>query len=87
MARRALSRSLKPALLDAEIAGQFAAFAGAFGRAPDYVDGHQHIHLFPQVREALLRVTRHAAPHAWLRQCGRAVRTNARSRRRLFSMR
>lgn len=76
MARRALSRSLKPALLDAEIAGQFAAFRGAFGRAPDYVDGHQHIHVFPQVSEALLRVTRHAAPHAWLRQCGRAVRKN-----------
>jgi predicted glycoside hydrolase/deacetylase ChbG (UPF0249 family) len=74
MARRALSRSLTPALLDAEIAGQFAAFRSAFGRAPDYVDGHQHIHVFPQISEALLRVTKHAAPHAWLRQCGRAVR-------------
>ena len=76
MARRALSRSLAPALLDAEIAGQFAAFAAAFGRAPDYIDGHQHIHVFPQVSEALLRVTKHSAPHAWLRQCGRAVRKN-----------
>jgi len=74
MARRAISRSLAPALLDAEIAGQFAAFRGAFGRAPNYVDGHQHIHVFPQISEALLRVTKHAAPHAWLRQCGRAVR-------------
>jgi predicted glycoside hydrolase/deacetylase ChbG (UPF0249 family) len=76
MARRALSRSLLPALLDAEIAGQFAAFHTAFGRAPDYVDGHQHIHVFPQITEALLRVTKHAAPHAWLRQCGRAARKN-----------
>ena len=76
MAHRALSRTLKPALLDAEIAGQFAAFHGAFGRAPDYVDGHQHIHVFPQVSEALLRVARHAAPQAWLRQCGRATRKN-----------
>jgi chitin disaccharide deacetylase len=76
MARRALSRTLKPALLDAEIAGQFAAFRGAFGRTPDYVDGHQHIHVFPQVSEALLRVAKHAAPHAWLRQCGRAMRKN-----------
>ena len=74
MARRGLSRSLTPALLDAEIAGQFAAFHSAFGRAPDYIDGHQHVHIFPQISEALLRVTRHAAPHAWLRQCGRAVR-------------
>jgi predicted glycoside hydrolase/deacetylase ChbG (UPF0249 family) len=51
-------------------------FAAAFGRAPDYIDGHQHIHVFPQVSEALLRVTKHSAPHAWLRQCGRAVRKN-----------
>ena len=76
MARRGLSRSLTPALLDAEIAGQFAAFRNAFGRAPDYIDGHQHIHVFPQISEALLRVAKHAAPHAWLRQCGRAVRKN-----------
>jgi len=76
MARRALSRSLKPALLDAEIAAQFAAFHHAFGRPPDYVDGHQHIHVFPQISEALLRVSKHAAPQAWLRQCGRVVRKN-----------
>ena len=74
MARRALLRSLKPAVLDAEISSQFAAFHSAFGRAPDYVDGHQHIHVFPGVSEALIRVTEHAAPGAWLRQCGRAER-------------
>jgi chitin disaccharide deacetylase len=74
MAGRALSRSLTPALLDAEIAGQIAAFRGAFGRPPDYIDGHQHIHVFPQISEALLRVAKHAAPNVWLRQCGRAVR-------------
>lgn len=76
MARRGLSRALIPALLDTEIAAQFAAFHEAFGRAPDYVDGHQHIHVFPQVSEALVRVVKHAAPHAWVRQCGRAVRKN-----------
>ncbi len=74
MARRALSRSLQPALLEAEIAAQFAAFRAAFGRMPDYVDGHQHIHVFPQISEALIGVTKRAAPNAWLRQCGRAVR-------------
>ena len=74
VARRALWRTLKPALLEAEITSQFAAFRSAFGCAPDYVDGHQHIHVFPVVREALLRVTKHAAPHAWLRQCARASR-------------
>jgi predicted glycoside hydrolase/deacetylase ChbG (UPF0249 family) len=71
MAGRALIRSLTPALLDAEIAAQFAAFHTAFGRAPDFVDGHQHIHVFPQIREAALRAIRQNAPQAWLRQCGR----------------
>jgi len=71
MAGRALARALKPELLETEISGQFAAFRTAFGRAPDFVDGHQHIHVFPQIREALLRAIKDAAPHAWLRQCGR----------------
>jgi predicted glycoside hydrolase/deacetylase ChbG (UPF0249 family) len=71
MAGRALVGALKPALLETEIASQFAAFRAAFGRAPDFVDGHQHIHLFPQIGEALLRVGKTAAPRAWLRQCGR----------------
>jgi chitin disaccharide deacetylase len=76
MARRGLSRSLTPALLEAEITAQFAAFRAAFGRMPDYIDGHQHIHVFPQISEALIRVTKREAPNAWLRQCGSAVRNS-----------
>jgi predicted glycoside hydrolase/deacetylase ChbG (UPF0249 family) len=71
MAGRALIRSLTPTLLDVEIAAQFSAFRTAFGRAPDFVDGHQHIHVFPQIRGAILRSIRQNAPQAWLRQCGR----------------
>ncbi len=76
MAGRALIRALDPALLRAEISNQFVAFSRAFGRAPDYVDGHQHIHVFPQIGEALLRVVKEAAPQSlpttfWVRQCGR----------------
>jgi chitin disaccharide deacetylase len=73
MAGRALARRHDPALFEAEIFAQFAAFQKAFGRAPDYVDGHQHIHVFPQIREALLRAVKAAAPQAWVRQCGRAA--------------
>jgi predicted glycoside hydrolase/deacetylase ChbG (UPF0249 family) len=73
MAGRALLRRLDRARLEAEIAGQFAAFRKAFGRAPDYVDGHQHIHVFPQIGDALVRVIEQEAPRAWLRQCGRAA--------------
>jgi chitin disaccharide deacetylase len=73
MAGRGLLHRLDRTRLEAEIASQFAAFRSAFGRAPDYVDGHQHIHVFPQIGDALLRVIKHEAPQAWLRQCGRAA--------------
>jgi predicted glycoside hydrolase/deacetylase ChbG (UPF0249 family) len=73
MAGRALAHLQHPDLLEAEIQAQFDAFQDAFGRAPDYVDGHQHIHVFPQIGEALLRATKRVAPQAWVRQCGRAA--------------
>ncbi len=78
MAGRALAHWLKPEDLEIEIARQFAAFVAAFGRTPDFVDGHQHIHVFPQIRNVLVRVIKDAAPRAWLRQCGRpaAARKN-----------
>ena len=54
----------------AEMRAQFKAFVKAFGRPPDFVDGHQHVHLFPQVRQPRSRRSRWMAPHAWVRQCG-----------------
>jgi chitin disaccharide deacetylase len=61
-----------------EISGQMQAFAAAFGRPPDFVDGHQHVHLLPQIGDALLHVVKETAPHAWVRQCGRALPFGAR---------
>jgi predicted glycoside hydrolase/deacetylase ChbG (UPF0249 family) len=55
-----------------EVEAQLAAFREAFGRAPDFIDGHQHVHLLPQVRDAVLAASATFAPDAWLRQCGRA---------------
>ena len=59
--------------LAAEIAAQLQAFIAAFGRPPDFVDGHQHVQLFPQVREAFLSAVKEKAPQAWVRQCGRSI--------------
>jgi chitin disaccharide deacetylase len=73
MAGRALVHRLDQARLETEIASQFRAFRNAFGRGPDYVDGHQHVHVFPQISDALVRVIKDEAPQAWLRQCGRAA--------------
>jgi predicted glycoside hydrolase/deacetylase ChbG (UPF0249 family) len=68
-----LHRRLDPAALAAEAESQFAAFRAAFGRPPDFVDGHQHVQLLPQVTDAVLAATTRTAPGAWIRQCGRAV--------------
>jgi len=56
----------------AEVTAQIAVFVAAFGRLPDFVDGHQHVQLLPRIREAVLLTVRNAAPNAWVRQCGRA---------------
>jgi predicted glycoside hydrolase/deacetylase ChbG (UPF0249 family) len=72
MMRAAVGRRLQPELLVIEIATQLRIFLDAFGRPPEFLDGHQHVHLFPQVRDAFLKVVAEAAPYAWVRQCGRA---------------
>ena len=68
--RLALQQRLDVAALTREFRAQFEAFANAFGRPPDFVDGHQHVQLFPQVRQAVLETASWIAPTAWLRQCG-----------------
>lgn len=45
-------------LLAAEIDDQLDAFEQTLGRRPAYVDGHQHVHQFPLVRELLLDALR-----------------------------
>ncbi|TMI99947.1 MAG: ChbG/HpnK family deacetylase [Alphaproteobacteria bacterium] len=71
--RLAMQQRLDMTALAAEIRAQFEVFAAAFGRPPDFVDGHQHVHLFPQVRQAALESTSWIAPQAWMRQCGSAL--------------
>jgi predicted glycoside hydrolase/deacetylase ChbG (UPF0249 family) len=70
---RAFLHRLGHAALVSEIAAQLRMFVHTFGRAPDFIDGHQHVHLFPQIRDAVLDVAKASAPGAWLRQCGRVA--------------
>ncbi|MBC2664034.1 ChbG/HpnK family deacetylase [Novosphingobium flavum] len=51
----------------AEIDRQFDAFVAARGMAPDFVDAHQHVHLYPGIRKAVIDATRRHAPEAWVR--------------------
>ena len=71
MLRSGLLRRLDPEMIEDELLVQLAAFKDLFGRAPDFVDGHQHAQLFPQVRDAFLAAVKEAAPGAWVRQGGR----------------
>jgi len=66
-----LLRRLDPEIIHAELMAQLAAFNELFGKAPDFVDGHQHAQLFPVVRDAFLTAVKQAAPDAWVRQGGR----------------
>jgi predicted glycoside hydrolase/deacetylase ChbG (UPF0249 family) len=69
--RAGLLRRLDPEIIRAELGAQLTAFKESFGRTPDFVDGHQHVQLFPQVRDAFLAAVKDAAPKAWVRQGGR----------------
>lgn len=66
-------RRLDAAALRAEIARQLDRYEDVMARPPDYVDGHQHVHQFPRIREALLDelLRRYAACGLpWLRYTG-----------------
>jgi len=69
--RAGFLRRLDAEIIQAELMVQLAAFKEMFGRTPDFVDGHQHVQLFPQVRDAFLAAVKEAAPTAWVRQGGR----------------
>jgi predicted glycoside hydrolase/deacetylase ChbG (UPF0249 family) len=84
MMQRSLARRLPSERLAAEIGTQLRIFRETLGRLPDFVDGPQHVHLFPQVRDTVLKTIAEAAPNAWVRQCGRAPATRRdRSRKAL----
>lgn len=65
----AYTRLLDASWVDAAIRCQLEAFEQAMGRAPDYVDGHQHVHQLPVVRKRLLAVlrARYGQRQPWLR--------------------
>lgn len=63
---------IDPVNVAREVEAQIAAFVTAFGRPPDFIDGHQHVHLLPRVNAGFLATVKSFAPNAWVRQCGRS---------------
>lgn len=67
MLLRSTLRQLNPQVIAAEFTAQLDAFVAATGKLPDFIDGHQHVHQFPIVREAILRVYKERQLTAYMR--------------------
>lgn len=65
----AWSRRLDKRKVRSQIIHQIDLFEAGMGRAPDFIDGHQHVHQFPQIRTALLEELdrRYGERRPWLR--------------------
>lgn len=79
LARRSLAGRLPEADIRAEVERQFDRFGDGIGRMPEFVDGHQHCHHLPRIRDIVIDISARRAPGAWLRDCsdslsGMAVR-------------
>lgn len=66
---RAYSGLLPHRAIAVELNRQFDEFEQAFGRLPDFVDGHQHVHQLPGVRDIVLDIVceRYLDRRPWLR--------------------
>lgn len=66
---QAYLRRIDTEQLRLQIVRQLEVFENILGRTPDFVDGHQHVHQLPQIRDALVRelVRRYPARRPWLR--------------------
>lgn len=62
-------------VLEQECQAQLDHFVEGLGSWPDFIDGHQHVHQLPQVREAVLRVYERSlrSKKAYLRSVAKAV--------------
>ena len=65
---RSHCRLLPKQQIEDEIRAQLDHFCDSFNAAPAFIDGHQHVHHLPGVREALLKIlTERKLNHIWLR--------------------
>jgi chitin disaccharide deacetylase len=55
--RKALLRQLDVNIIAAECRAQIDVFTKAMSVLPDFIDGHQHVHQFPIIRDAIVQVS------------------------------
>jgi predicted glycoside hydrolase/deacetylase ChbG (UPF0249 family) len=70
---RAHLHALPLAALRDEITAQLDAFMRVTGAPPRFIDGHQHVHALPGVRELVLEAIERLAPRPAVRNTGRVL--------------
>ncbi len=56
--------------IEDELNRQWQAFNSAIGRLPDFLDGHQHVHVLPLIRDVVVsRACLGLAEGGWVRSC------------------
>lgn len=68
---RALARTLPRQAIRDELRAQLDAFEDAWNAPPAYIDGHQHAHVLPGIRELLVAelLARYPSGSVWVRDC------------------
>lgn len=76
---KSYSHQLDPKEVDVQICRQLDAFERHVGRAPDFIDGHLHVHQLPVIRQSLIKqLTRRYPNHRmWLRNTQPGQLSNA----------
>jgi predicted glycoside hydrolase/deacetylase ChbG (UPF0249 family) len=65
----ALAHRLDAAEIASEVDRQIGRFTVEFGRPPDFIDGHQHVHQLPIVRDIVIDRLKMLPPPAYVRVC------------------
>lgn len=66
-----LAGSINKNLIEREFIWQLDRFESVWGEPPDFVDGHQHVHIFPGIRNVVFRLLEERyseAQRPWIRQ-------------------
>lgn len=67
---RAYTGRLPRVEVEAELTRQFERFTEVWGRPPDFLDGHHHVHQLPIVRQVVLDLARRRLPEkGYVRSC------------------
>jgi predicted glycoside hydrolase/deacetylase ChbG (UPF0249 family) len=61
------TRTLNRVATEKEVRAQFEKFIAVYGAPPAFIDGHQHVHVLPVVRDIVLSLRKEYAPAAWVR--------------------